>query len=638
MKKLLLASALMLSMSAAKAQLALENFNAAGIPAGWTMINVDGKTISSALNAKIVTGLATAAWMKWPVTTTDSMMITTSLFTPSGTCDRWLITPAFNVTSVDMFIAWFDNQPYSPAGLPDNMELWVSTTGGATVASFTTKLGASALSSTTSTKKRISLAAFNGQSIKVAFRSTATNAGVVGLDNVQTEIVAPLTDLQLTSVTPSSGSLQSYAAVGSPITIAGTVKNNGTSPITSYKVNYQVGASPIVTETKTPTTAILSLGTASFSFTAPVSATAANTAVKVWVELTGDAVKTNDSLSTRVAGYTTKPTKKLLYEEATGTWCGWCPRGQVYMDSIYHKYPNNVSVVAVHNGDGMTVSAYDSYIGTFVGGYPSMLVDRRLEADPSAAFTLYGTESTKYGLADMALTKTVSGTSATIKVDVKPTASTNADYRLVLVITEDRITGYSQANYYSGGASGAMKNKEFDFATLPNPVPASIMKYDFVARGIYPSPTGTAGSLPATMTSGMTYSYTFPAVTIDPTKSTRAIVLLVNGSDESVLNTQNIYLTNVSIKEVAAGVNSIQVYPNPASEVLTTKFTLENQSNVSIEIVDMLGKVVKTIATKNLTAGTYEVPTNVAEMASGIYLVKITTDGGSITERFSIAK
>ncbi|MCC6187140.1 MAG: T9SS type A sorting domain-containing protein [Chitinophagaceae bacterium] len=117
-----------------------------------------------------------------------------------------------------------------------------------------------------------------------------------------------------------------------------------------------------------------------------------------------------------------------------------------------------------------------------------------------------------------------------------------------------------------------------------------------------------------------------------------AVVTLINGADESVLNTNNLKLTNVSIKEAVAGVNNLDVYPNPATDVVTTKFSLTEQSNVAIEIVDMLGKVVKTIASKSLTAGTYEVPTSVAELANGVYLVKVTTDNGSITERIAIAK
>lgn len=644
MKKLLLAPALLLAMSSAKAQLALQNFNAAGIPAGWSMINVDGKVISSTLNAKIVSGLASDAWMKWPVTTTDSMMITTSLFTPSGTCDRWLVTPTFNVNSADMMIAWFDVQPYSPAGLADNVEVWVSTTGGATPASFTTKLGSSAPGAI-SAKKRISLAAFNGQSVRIGFRSTATNAGVVGIDNVQTEIAPALTDLQLATVTPASGSLASYNNTGSAMTIGGTMTNKGTGIISSYKVNYKVGTGAVVTETKTPATPILSLGSANFTFTATVPAPAANTPVKVWVEIASDAVASNDTLTTNIAGYTTKPTKKILAEEATGTWCQWCPRGQVYMDSIHKTYPNNWSVVAVHNGDPMTVAAYDSYIGSFIGGYPGMVIDRRIEDDPSSVFTYNASEIGKFGVAGITITPTVSGSMVTIKVDVTPTVNTNADYRLGLVLTENRVkgtaSGYNQKNAYSGGASGPMGNAEFNFVTLPSTVPAATMRYDFVARGIYPTPTGAVGSLPMMMTSGSTYSYTFPAITLDPSWNKNqmyAVVTLISGADESVLNTNNVKLTNVSIKEAVAGVNNLDVYPNPATDVVTTKFSLTEQSNVAIEIVDMLGKVVKTVANKSLTAGTYEVPTSVAELANGLYLVKVTTDNGAITERISIAK
>lgn len=635
MKKILLASALALSLPSAKAQLALENFNAAGMPSGWSMISDANVLTSTITPAWIIPKLNAAAWAKFPVATGDSGMITTSYFTPAGTADRWLITPTFNVTSALMAITWDDNEMSSSGTSP--LEIWVSTTGGATAASFTTKLLTFNCTPGGFAVRGASLGAFNGQSVRVAFRSVGNAKGFPGIDNVQTQVL-PATELELKSISPVAGSIASYGLTTGTIPVTGVVKNNGATTVSSYKVSYQVGTGAIVTETKSASISALSTGT--FTFTTPITPTMANVPVKVWVELTGDAVKTNDSLATRVAGYTTKPSKKLLYEEGTGTWCGWCPRGAIYMDSIYHAYPNNVSVVAVHNGDPMTISAYDSYIGGFISGYPSVVIDRRLVGDPSAAFTAYATENSKYALANIVLTKTVTGATATIKADVTPTASTNADYRLVLVITEDRVTGYSQANYYSGGGSGAMKNKEFDFAALGNPVPAATMKYDFVARGIYPNPTGTAGSLPVTMTAGTTYSYTFPAVTIDPTKlaNYRAIVMLVNASDESVMNTQSTPLKNVSINEVAVGVSNIQVYPNPASTVLTTKFSLENQSNVSIEIVDMLGKVVKTISNKSLTAGTYEVPTNVAELANGIYLVKVTTENGSISERFSIAK
>lgn len=648
MKKLLLAPALMLAMSSAKAQLALENFNGTGLPAGWTTFNDANNPDPTLFTASGVTALKAAGWIQDNRATGDKMMLTTSIFSPVGISDRWLVSPAFNVTSADMYINWEAVELTRRTGKNDLIEVWVSTTGGATKADFTTKLTSFAPDVTAWTFGRTSLGAFNGMNIKVAFRNVGNDAGVPGLDNVQTTIIAPFTDLALTSVSPAAGSSGTFAAVGAGVPISGNVKNNGTTNITSYTVNYKVGTAAVITETKTPATPIAPLGTASFSFTPTVTATAATQDVKIWITAGSDVIYTNDTMKTTVTGYTKKPVKKMLAEEGTGTWCQWCPRGAIYMDSAYHKYPNNFSFVAVHNSssDPMQVPTYDAYVSSKVSGYPSLLVDRNLNGDPSQIFDYYTAAKDNFGLADIAVSKTNTGLAYTFKATVTPAINTSGDYRLALVLTEDRVSGtaagYAQKNAYAGGGAGPMGNAEFNFATLPSTVPAATMKYDFVARGIYPSPTGAAGSLPATMVSGTAYNYTFPAVTIPATWNVlkmKAIVMLISNADGKVLNTQNIPLANVSIAEKFSGVNSVDVYPNPATSVVNIHFNLaEQQSNFTIEIVDMMGKVVKTINKKMLAAGTYEIPTSTAELASGMYLVKISTDNGSVTERLSVVK
>ena len=52
--------------------------------------------------------------------------------------------------------------------------------------------------------------------------------------------------------------------------------------------------------------------------------------------------------------------KMVVSEEGTGTWCGWCVRGAVYMDLMAAKYSNYWAGIAVHNGDPMVVATYDS--------------------------------------------------------------------------------------------------------------------------------------------------------------------------------------------------------------------------------------------------------------------------------------
>lgn len=94
----------------------------------------------------------------------------------------------------------------------------------------------------------------------------------------------------------------------------------------------------------------------------------------------------------------------------------------------------------------------------------------------------------------------------------------------------------------------------------------------------------------------------------------------------------------LGINETEMATANLTISPNPGKDVVRTSFTLTEQTNVSIEVVDMLGKVVKTIANKSFAAGSHEVPANISELASGLYLVKLTTEKGSTTERLSVVK
>ncbi|GAA4451128.1 T9SS-dependent choice-of-anchor J family protein [Rurimicrobium arvi] len=643
MKKLLLAPALLLAMHSANAQLALEGFNAATLPSGWMLFG-DGSTVSTSITPTYIQAkLNASAWALFTKATGDSALISTSYYTGTATADRWVATPAFMVPSTTPVLK-FDMGDLSSSGTSP-VQILVSNTGGGTKADFTTSLG-TIYNTAGFTSYSVDLSSFAGQNIKVAFRNIGKAQGFPGLDNVQTATATSAPDLVLESITPTLGSAAAYAATGSPIAVSGVITNNDIKAVSSFNVCYQLGTGAVVREPKTLTTPFW--GTYSFTFTTPVTAPAANTDLKIWIELTGDMNHTNDTLKTKVAGYTTKTAKKVFMEEATGTWCGWCPRGLVYMDSIYHKYPSGVAIAAVHNADPMTVSAYDSYISSMVSGYPNMIVDRMYSDDPSGAFDYYSMLSGNYGLADITVTPTITGgNTLTVKADVKPTAQTNNDYKLALVLTEDRVSGttsgYAQTNYYSGVTLPAYKmtNTEYNFNTLPSPVPAATMKFDFVARGIYPTTTGAAGSLPTAMTAGTSYSYTFSAVTLSSTwnkAKMKAIVLLMNSADNTVINAQVVPIVSASVSEQTAGVNSINIFPNPAADVINAEFTLENKSNVSMEIIDLMGKVVKTIPAQSLNAGTYQVPTSVSDLANGVYVLKIMTENGNATQRFSVTK
>lgn len=92
-----------------------------------------------------------------------------------------------------------------------------------------------------------------------------------------------------------------------------------------------------------------------------------------------------------------------------------------------------------------------------------------------------------------------------------------------------------------------------------------------------------------------------------------------------------------SIAEVV-GENSVKVFPNPATDVVNVSFELTKGANVSVQVVDMVGRVVKTIADQNMNAGTQKLSVATTDMAPGIYNLKIQTEAGSRTERFTVVK
>jgi thiol-disulfide isomerase/thioredoxin len=648
MKKLLLASALVLAMPSVKAQLALQNFNGAGLPAGWSMLNEDKRVINSDyLHPTVVSGLTTNAWMKTNMSATDSIMMTTSLFKPAGQADRWLITPSFNVNNVNTFISWHDHQLARLATAVDEIEIWVSTTGGATKADFTTKL-ATVSPASAKTKRMVSLSAYNGQNVKIGFRCIGMNGGLVGLDDIASEVTTPTIDASLSAMTPVNGTFGSFGSPGSTAAVSVTVNILGNTPVSSYKINYQLGSGTVVSETKT--LPVPSFGRFTNSFTTPAIFPTGTQELKVWVEATGDVTHTNDTLKVNLNGYTTKPTKKVFVEEGTGTWCGFCPRGTVFMDSVQHKYRSTVDVVAVHNADDMEISAYDSYFSSMYGtGRPGMVVDRAYGNDPDQVFSVYDVAINNFGFANMDISTNLTGSTLSGKVKVTPTITlADQDFRVALVLIEDRVSGtgarWNQSNYYAKGqrAQGTiMKNAEYDFNNLPASVPASIMKYDFVARANHPNVTGNKGSLPANMTAGTTYDFDFSGVSINSSwnkDKMRVIALLINGTSGQVFNTVSAPLTPVSISEVNAKVSNFKVYPNPVISNINVDFYLEEGSKVNIDIVDIQGRVVKNISSEELTAGSYSVASSVDELANGVYLVRVATATGSTVERINISK
>ena len=77
---------------------------------------------------------------------------------------------------------------------------------------------------------------------------------------------------------------------------------------------------------------------------------------------------------------------------------------------------------------------------------------------------------------------------------------------------------------------------------------------------------------------------------------------------------------------VKANIQSVN--PNPAAESAVIQFTLQQEAQFTIEIVDISGKRLWVSASENLPAGTYTRPLAVSALPAGTYGVVLTTRHG----------
>ncbi|MBL7755136.1 MAG: choice-of-anchor J domain-containing protein [Chitinophagaceae bacterium] len=636
MKKLLLLALTAFGFVGTNAQVIWsENFDAVtnpNLPAGWTQYNGDNLTVNSNLSAY---SFGTNAWVsRKPAGSTNGFAVSTSWYSSAGTSNDWMITPQVTPTAG----AWLLFDAVAPDGnFADGYQVKISTTGNNytdfTAAPVYTVASEGQLWAT----KAVNLSNYVGQPIYIAFINNSNDKYLLFLDNIQVKVL-PANDGALLDMTPDIASYRSFATVGSPVAVQGLFQNQGSATVTSYTVKVNDGST---TQSYPQTANVLPYGTHIFSLNYNMPSTGIKP-IKMWAEVGGDNNHVNDSTSSEFGGATFTPTPTVVFEEATGTWCGWCPRGAVYMDSIAKMHPEVVAI-AVHNNDPMTVAAYDAGIGDLVGGYPSGVVGRKVEADPSEFFTAYNDHKNDFSVGDITVgTPTITGSTMTVKADVKMAVNTkpNYDYRVALVVTEDGMTGtaasWAQANYYSGAAAPNLVGAGHNWDNEPNPVPASSMEYDHVARDIMGGFTGVAGSLPATMTAGTTYSYTFnwtiPAG-FRPWMA-KANVLLISGLSGEVQNGKWVNVKPASVDDVNA-VNDVKVFPNPTSNYLNLEFTMNTTSDVLVTMTDITGKTVYSQNLNNLNGNQgLVIPTG--SMTDGIYVLSVKTKEGTSTQKVTV--
>lgn len=422
---------------------------------------------------------------------------------------------------------------------------------------------------------------------------------------------------------------------GQNSTVSATVRNLGANEITSFDIAYDYNGSQF--QESITGLNLASLETYDFSFDEQVTLVSGSMLLDVTISnVNGAGVDGNpedDVKSITIDPVTPAGGKMVLGEEATGTWCQWCPRGAVYMDYMENTYPDFWAGVAVHNGDPMTNDTYDAGLGNLISGYPSSVVDRGPDNDPSTLETAFLqkiiTPPTAYLMNGATYDSDTRELMVSVTADFQMAAS--GDWRIGVIITEDGVTGtgsgYNQSNAYSGGGSGEMGGYEL----LPSPVPASQMVYDHVGRAIAPGFEGLQNSFPSSIDSGSShvqcFSFTLPVSWNEDEIHIISFLRMPDGTiDNAGKETIPTAVGNgladcsVSINESVFLGENFTIFPNPTNGL--TYIDVNTVEDVNVKIFDFSGKLV---GQKDYDVnGSVRLPIATSNLAKGIYLVNLT--------------
>ena len=624
---------MMLCTIFSQAQIFSENFNSGTIPATFTLTDVDGLTPNSTswpAGSFFANNLTTAGGIA------EDCAQSVSWFNPVGQADDWMVTPAITIPMTSNGVSLFFDALGWESAYPDGVMVYVSTTG-TSPADFLSSAPLYNSTPTTAgpnpqggeadvwTTRSVDLSSFVGQTIYIAFRNNSTDMNILGIDNII------VNELQDNNAELASLNITPYSAAPANINIEGTAKNIGGNVITAMDITWSDGTNSYTDNMSglniLPNTIYNFTHSNQLNMTMPGTVNITVTIDNV--NSSSDPDMSNNTLTATANIVSFLPTKRVVFEEATGTWCGWCPRGAVALETLEQNYPNTAIGIAVHNGDAMTVTAYDA--GMSVGGYPSGHVDRAiLDIDPGDFMQYYSSRINEITPVDISATANFDPTSRLIDINLTAefVSSLSGDIRFNAVILEDQVGPYNQANYYWVGQQGngspmVSPISGFNWNTASSN--ASVM-FDHVARAILGGFDGTASSLPNVISSGSThykaYSHTLPANQNE--NNVHVVGMIIDNNTGEILNAIKVGLSaptanNPEIEE------NIKIYPNPIKNVLV----IEGEYS-SIDIYDSLGKLV--LSSKNRTV------INVAKLNNGIYILKMKTKKGNQSKKITINK
>ncbi len=357
------------------------------------------------------------------------------------------------------------------------------------------------------------------------------------------------------------------------------------------------------------------------------------------------------AVATAVDAQTPLKQNLAVVGKITANWCppcgGW---GWTLNDDVLTAGGANTTGLGIYSStrtDGsnnkfQNQAAYDLAAFITLGGYPSFSVNMKdisdqntnpdntintagIKTDAAADIAAFAAAPV---VASTGMTYRISGNTVTVKTKTKFWEAASGTYNVAVYLVEDGALA-PQA-----GKTGAVEHHN----VLRTSMTASTWG-EQIATGTIAKDAEFTKDFTFDLSGSITPAHADQPSTWDKTKLVPfAVIYKINGStSRDYVNGARHYEFPATI-EATEAVNNMAVYPNPAYGSTSVSFDQANSANITINMIDNLGRTVYTSGVINANAGRTIHTINTANLAAGIYNINIVSDNGISTQRVSVVK
>ena len=296
--------------------------------------------------------------------------------------------------------------------------------------------------------------------------------------------------------------------------------------------------------------------------------------------------------------------RKVLEEEFTGTWCGWCPTGIVGMEKCQAQYPDSWIGIAIHGDDELYSTDFDDLLA-YVTSFPSANLDRSGDVYPYSANEEI--ENFLNNPSEASVNVKATWNEDQTKINVSSDVTFNVDreeapYGVAYVLVGDDIDGGSncyQSNYLSGEELEEGEEDLEPWVSMDSKVKMNFNHVGIAAKDIA---NGVDGSIVAPIKAGVTQHHSTEFDLTNGIKSYYGVNLI---QDKSKLKVVAILINRDNGRVVNAEETTIDDYSTGINGVATTQdnsvvgiYTIDGKKlNAMVKGVNILkmsnGKVIK---------------------------------------------